>query len=72
MINLHTVCHVPDAAPCALELISDKCYFVAALYQALTELVPVRLNSAEFREGEVRADEYAVFLIVMFNFGLFF
>lgn len=35
MIHFHTIGHIPDSAARALELISDECYFVATLYQAL-------------------------------------
>ena len=68
IIHFHSVGHVADATSCSLKFVSDKSYFVAAFYQALPQLVSMRLNTSKFREGKVRADKYAVFLIIMLNF----
>ena len=56
VIDLHSISHVPHSTPCALKLISDKCYFVTSFYQTLAKLVSVSFYTTEFREGEVRTD----------------
>lgn len=70
VINLHSIGHVPDSAPGALKFISDKSYFVTTLYQALAELVSVGFDAAEFREGEISADENAIFFMVVLDFAI--
>lgn len=32
MIYFHSISHIPNSTPSALELISDKCYFMTSLY----------------------------------------
>ena len=70
VIDFHSIGHVSHSAARALELVSDKCYFVPALYQALAKLVSVCLYATEFGEGEVCADKYAIFLVIVFNSGI--
>ena len=53
VVHLHAVGHVPHTTPAVLEFIGDEAYLVAALDQALPQLVAMRLNTAELGEGEV-------------------
>ena len=65
MVHFHSVGHVAHTTSCSLEFIRDKGYFVAAFYEALPELVSVRLDPTELWKGEICADKYAIFLVAV-------
>ena len=69
VIHLHTVGHIPHSAARPLEFVSDECYFMATLNQTLSKLVSVRFDASKFREGEICANEYAIFWVGMTEFG---
>jgi hypothetical protein len=63
MIDLHAVGHVTDTASLILELVSENRNSVASFHEALTELVDVRLDTAELRESKVGDDKDVVLLL---------
>jgi len=65
MINFHSVSHVPHSTSRALEFVGDESDLVASLYQALAQLVAVRLHSSKFREGKVGTNQNAIFLATL-------
>ena len=73
VVNFHSVGHVPDTAARALEIVGDEAHLVASLDETLGQLVAVSLHAAELGEGEVGADQNAVFSLtgiwVLSHFG---
>ena len=62
MIDLHAVGHVSDTASLVLEGIGQESHLVTSLHQALSELVPMSLDSTKFGKGEICADQHIMLL----------
>jgi hypothetical protein len=57
VVDLESVSHVSKSASVVLELVRDEDNLVTAFYEALSQLVTVSLNSSEFRESKVSAEQ---------------
>jgi len=62
MIDFHAIGHMPNTASAILKVISYKAYLVTSLYETLSKLIAMSLNSAKFWEGKVSTDQYTIFL----------
>jgi hypothetical protein len=67
VVNFHSISHVPDSIPLALELVGHEAHLVASFNQALGQLVAMGLHSSKLGEGKVCANEHAVARLVNFR-----
>jgi hypothetical protein len=60
MVYFHTIGHVSHTSSVTLEFVSDEANLMASFNEALSELVPMSLNTAKLWESEVSADKDAI------------
>ena len=63
VIDLHAVSHMTHAGSLVLELVREEGDAVAALHQALSQLVAVSLYTAELGESKVGDDKHVMLLL---------
>ena len=63
VIDFHAVGHVSHAGSLVLELISEEGDAVAALHQALSQLITVSLDTAKLGERKVGDDQHIMLLL---------
>lgn len=63
VVDLHAVSHIAHAGSLILELVREEGDAVAALHQALSQLVAVSLDTAELGERKVGDDKHVMLLL---------
>jgi hypothetical protein len=58
MVQLNAIPKIPHTASVVLVLVCQKAHLMAALNQALRQLVPVGFHAPKFGEHKVHADHY--------------